>query len=236
MKKVIGLIPAAGKGSRLNLPFPKELYPVVSASGMLTPVAAYAMDQIANVTNRCVVVITPDKHQIMDYYGNGLWFDGISIRYMVQDGGTDLADAVRAAYSAIKGKRVAFVMPDTIIRPDWAMAEMEQQMTDDDDMVMGLFRVEDPSKFGMVSSIGGFATGVYDKPEKTDIKYAWGCLLWQPRFTEMVWQNRDSFAINLHELIFFGHVKVVVFDKPEHHYCDLGTVDGIKEYWKDALS
>ena len=234
MKKIIGLIPAAGKGSRLGLPFPKELYPVVAGNSVV-PVAAYAMSQIDEVTNRCVVVITPDKHQLMEYYSKCTWIES-AVRYVVQGNGTDLADAVRWAYPAIRGKRVAFAMPDTIIWPEWAMAELDQQMTDEDDMVMGLFVVSDPSKFGMVSTWNGYATGVYDKQPASVIPYAWGCLLWQPKFTEMVWQSRDSFAELLNEIVQQGHTKVVEFDKPDHHYYDLGTVDGIKEYLSDKYA
>lgn len=42
---VIGLIPAAGKGMRLGLPYPKELYPIIR-NNHFKPIAQYVLDNI----------------------------------------------------------------------------------------------------------------------------------------------------------------------------------------------
>ena len=41
-EQVIGLIPAAGKGMRLGLPYPKELYPVIR-DNHYKPIAQFAL-------------------------------------------------------------------------------------------------------------------------------------------------------------------------------------------------
>ncbi|MEZ4555370.1 MAG: hypothetical protein R2851_07410 [Caldilineaceae bacterium] len=46
---IIGLIPAAGKGMRLGLPYPKELYPVIR-DNRYKPVSQFVVDNMIAAT------------------------------------------------------------------------------------------------------------------------------------------------------------------------------------------
>ena len=52
----IGLIPAAGKGLRLGLPYPKELYPIIR-DNRYKPVSQFIVDQLLNVGLKHIVFI-----------------------------------------------------------------------------------------------------------------------------------------------------------------------------------
>ena len=82
----IGLIPAAGKGKRLNLPFPKELYPVIQ-DGCYKPVAQCVVENLTSAgVNHIVFIINSSKHQLIDYFGDGRRFN-CRISYVAQESG-----------------------------------------------------------------------------------------------------------------------------------------------------
>ena len=123
-EEVVGLIPAAGKGVRLALPYPKELYPIIREN-RYKPVAQFVLDNLVLAGVRHVVfVINETKHQLIGYFGDGHRF-GCQISYVVQEPkGEDgqstspgLADALSAAYHLTRGKTVFFGMADTIMEP-----------------------------------------------------------------------------------------------------------------------
>jgi len=64
----IGLIPAAGSGTRLNLPFPKELYPTIKGD-KYQPIAHYIVKNIIDAGAKHIVfVINESKHQLLGYF------------------------------------------------------------------------------------------------------------------------------------------------------------------------
>src|SRR4030042_883046 len=84
MDKLIGLIPAAGKGLRLGLPYPKELYPIIR-DNRYKPVSQFVLENlIAAGGEHVVFVINETKHQLIGYFGDGSRF-GCHISYVVQE-------------------------------------------------------------------------------------------------------------------------------------------------------
>ncbi len=64
----IGLIPAAGKGVRLGLPYPKELYPVIR-NNHYKPIAQFVLDNLrAAGLKHIVFVVNETKHQLIGYF------------------------------------------------------------------------------------------------------------------------------------------------------------------------
>src|SRR5689334_16172276 len=123
-EEFIGLIPAAGKGVRLGLPYPKELYPVIR-DNHYRPIAQFVVNNLTTAgLHHVVFVINETKHQLVGYFGNGQRF-GCNISYVVQEAanGQDkstspgLAHALDSAYHLTQGKTVFFGMADTIMQP-----------------------------------------------------------------------------------------------------------------------
>ena len=56
MDELIGLIPAAGKGVRLGLPYPKELYPVIR-NNHYKPISQFVVDNLTNAGLKHIVFV-----------------------------------------------------------------------------------------------------------------------------------------------------------------------------------
>ncbi len=191
-EEIIGLIPAAGKGLRLGLPYPKELYPLIR-DNHYRPVAQFVLENLTTAhVQHMVFVINETKHQLLGYFGDGHRF-GIDISYVVQESVNEngastspgLAHALDSAYHLIRGKTVFFGMADTIMQPPDVFNRAFCQMTAEDDAVLVLFSTTRPEKFGMVRlDSENRVLEIVDKPHKTDLMEMWGCIIWRSRFTE----------------------------------------------------
>jgi len=236
-EELIGLIPAAGEGTRLGLPYPKELTPLISSLGY-KPAAAFSVDSITRSGARQIVfVINETKHQLIGYFGSGQRF-GCHISYVVQERtvasstarSPGLADALDSAWHLVRGKTVFFAMADTILRPAGAFEILLSESKPDDDLIFGLFKVSRPEKFGMVRvAADGVVELIDDKPKKTDLEYAWGCIAWRPRFTEhlhrcVLEKRMGDFAEIMNLALREGFKgRGIVYE--DGHYADLGTFD-----------
>jgi glucose-1-phosphate thymidylyltransferase len=241
IEELIGLIPAAGKGVRLGLPYPKELYPVIQ-DNHYKPISQFVLDNLTNAGLKHIVfVINETKHQLIGFFGNGQRFN-CNISYVVQeqvdqDGKSTspgLAHALDSAYHLVQGKTVFFGMADTIMRPNQVFKYAKDHMAPDDDVVLVLFDTERPEKFGMVRTVeDGRVIEINDKPKQTDLTHMWGCILWRPRFTEYLhtavsMKKISDFALIMNQAIQEGfkfrgvHIENGV-------YIDLGTYDEIME-------
>jgi glucose-1-phosphate thymidylyltransferase len=241
LEDTIGLIPAAGKGVRLALPYPKELYPVIR-NNHYKPISQFVLDNMTAARLKHVVfVINETKHQLIGYFGNGHRF-GCRISYVVQEPSTDtnrstspgLADALDAAYHLTRGKTVFFGMADTIMQPNEVFAEAYEAAALDDDVILALWTTERPEKFGMVRyERDGRVLEIDDKPQETDLTEMWGCIIWRPRFTEhlhdcVAKEGISDFALIMNRAIHDG-MRFRAVHMSDGVYIDLGTYDEIME-------
>jgi len=238
---IIGLIPAAGKGSRLNLPFPKELYPIIS-DNKYKPVVNFVVDRLLLAgVKHIVFVINESKHQLIKYFGSGLKFN-CHFSYVVQENtgnkpstSPGLANALASAYHLIWNKTVLFGMADTIMWPKDAFQKGLKLSSSKTDVILCLFPTKFPEKFGMVAiDQQNKVKRIIDKPESTDLKYMWGCIIWKPVFTEYLFskvreENVSDFAKILNMAIHDRMIiKAVKFDQGK--FIDFGTFEQIKQY------
>jgi glucose-1-phosphate thymidylyltransferase len=238
--ETIGLVPAAGKGLRLGLPYPKELYPIIR-NNHYKPVAQFVLDNLTTAgIQHIVFVINETKHQLVGYFGNGRRF-GCHISYVVQEStdGQDkstspgLAHALDSAYHLTRNKTVFFGMADTIMQPRDAFAYAAGNVSSADDVILVLFPTDHPEKFGMVKLEGDRVAEIVDKPHRTDLTEMWGCIIWRPPFTEYLHQcvaekGLSDFAKIMNDGIAAGlrfrGVRVL-----NGTYIDLGTYEEIME-------
>src|SRR3954470_24343706 len=117
-----GIIPAAGKGSRIQpLAFSKELLPV-GARGegrerRPRAVSDYLIERlvIGGATRICFV-ISPAKSDILGYYGGSAY--GVPICYCVQPEPLGLCDAIFRALPVMDPREPVLVgLPDTVWFP-----------------------------------------------------------------------------------------------------------------------
>lgn len=240
-EELIGLIPAAGKGVRLGLPYPKELYPVIR-DNHYKPISQFVLTNMTLAgLSHIVFVINETKHQLIGYFGNGRRF-GCHISYVVQEVSNDLekstspglAHALDSAYHLTKGKTVFFGMADTIMQPNDVLQKARAKLKPEDDVLLVLFDTEHPEKFGMVrEDHSGQVLEIDDKPSKTDLTKMWGSIIWKPRFTEYLHdcvnnKKISDFASIMNTAIQSGY-RFVVYHVDAGVYIDLGTYEEIME-------
>jgi len=145
-----GIIPAAGRGSRIQpLAFSKELLPVGSCidNGVERPcaVSEYLVERmILGGASKICFVISPGKSDILGYYGSG--YGEAAITYVVQPRATGLCDAFfRAAPLIAANELVTVGLPDTVWFPASALTTLP-----DDVLSFLLFPVEQPQFFDAV--------------------------------------------------------------------------------------
>lgn len=238
----IGLIPAAGKGLRLNLPYPKELYPVIR-DNRYKPVSQFVLENLTTAgVQHIVFVINETKSQLMGYFGSGSRF-GCNISYAVQETveqhnastSPGLAHALDSAYHLVRGKTVFFGMADTIMQPKDVFAQGYRASLPSDDVILCMFPTAHPEKFGMVrlEHGGTRVLEVVDKPRSTDLQVMWGCIIWRPRFTEFLHEavcerHITDFAQIMNEAVQSGLTfRGALMDGG--NYIDLGTYEEIIE-------
>ena len=145
-----GIVPAAGRGSRIQpLAFSKELLPVGSRreAGVERPcaVSEYLVERmIRGGATKVCFVIAPGKSDILAYYGAG--YGDAAIVYAVQPQPAGLCDAIFRAAPLIPDHEPVMVgLPDTVWFPADGLARLP-----DDRLAFLLFPVENPQVFDAV--------------------------------------------------------------------------------------
>ncbi len=149
-----GIIPAAGRGSRIQpLAFSKELLPVGARALDDAPrpcaVAEYLIERLLRGgADKLCFVIGAGKSDILDYFGGE--YGGAPFAYVVQPQPSGLCDAIfRARPLIADDDSVAIGLPDTVWFPADALARLP-----DDALSFLLFPVAQPQFFDAVALDG----------------------------------------------------------------------------------
>ncbi|MBY0385566.1 dTDP-glucose pyrophosphorylase [bacterium] len=251
---LIGLIPAAGKGTRLHpLPFSKELYPIgyheviVDGERKLRPkvVSQYLVNHMTRMgVEKIIITLGPGKSDIMDYYGSGRT-TGVPIVYNFQSVARGMPYALDLSFPWLKKEdTVVFGMSDTIIEPENAFVDLKKGFEQKKpDLLLGLFATNNPKKFGMVDFDINTAVvkTTIDKPQNSKLTHMWGCCLWNYRFAEFMHEYLQSYQPKEGKEVVFGDVINLAIEKKlnvcaqavsEGRYIDIGTIEDLDQALK----
>src|SRR5437868_4827376 len=230
---VLGIIPAAGAGSRIQpLAFSKELLPVGGrldgAIERPRAVSEYLVERmrIAGAEKLCFV-IGAGKSDILEYYGN---LDGVCVLFVVQPHPAGLCDAIfRAAPIVSDVESVAIGLPDTI----WFPADGLNALPDGE-LSFLLFPVDHPEFFdAVITDAENRVSEIRVKSAEVQTQWVWGAFkmpgavfhqlhrLWLRR------ERRDEFFGTLVNawLTKGGEARGV---RAGESYVDVGTLDGYR--------
>lgn len=165
----LGIIPAAGEGSRWGQ-FQKELLPI-GKEQWLIDCAVSAL--VTGGADKICIVTSPNKiHTHAQHFMKEKYRD-INIFYIIQKDPSDLWGAIKATFPYTNGYNL-FAMPDTLI-PNFVFPYERKY-----DFSLGLFTTDMPEKFGVFD--GG---RVFNKdPNITGVRKAWGLLSWSANVVE----------------------------------------------------
>lgn len=230
-----GIIPAAGRGSRIQpLAFSKELLPLGSridaAVERPCAVSEYLLERmILGGVDKLCFVISPGKSDILEYFGHG--YGAATIAYVVQPQPSGLCDAVFRARCVVgPGEAVVVGLPDTIWFPKNGLAGLP-----DDVLSFLLFPVERPELFdAVVLDDGDAVRKVQVKRQNADSHWIWGAFKMPGAVFEalrQLWLRRrgsdEYFGTLVNAYLALGGHAVGV--KAGEAYVDVGTINGYRE-------
>jgi glucose-1-phosphate thymidylyltransferase len=230
-----GIIPAAGRGTRMQpLAFSKELLPVGTRQDGATErpraVTEYLIERmIAAGVNRICFVISPEKTDIVRYFGARI--AEVPICYTVQQNPHGLCDALFSALPFVAPEDEVFVgLPDTI----WFPIEGFQFLPDGQFSFL-LFPVARPELFDSV------VTDHQDMVEEIQVKrmnaaseWIWGAFKLTGRhFAQLhqLWVERGCSDEYLGTLVnaYLAGGGTAIGVKRGDVYVDVGTLNGYRE-------
>lgn len=251
-RKLIGLLPAGGKATRIApLPCSKELYPVgfrsIDGEGSVRPKVAchYLLERmrLADVT-KAYVILREGKWDIPAYLADGKMMD-IHLAYLMMDLPFGVPYTLDQAYPFVQDAMVVFGFPDIIFQPDDAFVRLlEKQAQSNADIVMGLFPAHQPHKMDMVDlDANGRIRGIQIKPAQTHLRYTWIIAVWTSDFTHFMHEyvsanlktnDRSKIGNNIEEQqeLFVGDIIQAAMNNDIHidtvlfsngSYLDIGT-------------
>lgn len=190
---IIGLIPAAGRGTRISpLPLSKELFPIGFQGSPESPrpkvVSQYLLEQMhrANI-KQCFIILGEGKWDIPAFYGNGDKI-GIDLAYSVIRNSQGTPFTLDTVYSFISHNIIALGFPDILFDTPNIYCQMIEAFSNKQcDVLLGLFPADSPHLSDMISfDMQGTVDRISIKPLKTDLTHTWGVALWSPKFTQFM--------------------------------------------------
>ena len=198
-KGVVGLIPAAGHGTRLQpFRYPKELLPLGYAAPLrpgggeprIKAVCEYALDNlVVGGIEQAYVVLSDSKCEIFRFLSDGSDY-GIRLAYLHQREVIGVPFAVDCAYEWIGDRTTLLVLPDAIVEPrDAAKQLLEFRRQRGAEVVLGIFPTETPEELCPVRyDERQRVLALYDKDRSGagGLGNTWGMAAWGPVFAEFL--------------------------------------------------
>lgn len=230
-----GIIPAAGRGTRIQpLAFSKELLPVGTRQDGPTErpraVTEYLIERmIAARVNRLCFVISPEKTDIVRYFGARI--GEAPICYTVQQNPNGLCDALFSALPFVAPEDEVLVgLPDTV----WFPIEGFQFLPDGQFSFL-LFPVTQPELFdSVVTDHNGLVEEVQVKNPKPASEWIWGAFKLTGQHLarlHQLWLDRDRADEYLGTLVnaYLAKGGKAIGVKRGDVYVDVGTLNGYRE-------
>ena len=203
-RRVVGILPAAGRGTRLLAHGgEKELLPVghreVTGPGgtMRTPrrVVEYVCDSMLRAGVDAVVVVTsPAKLDRLAEHLTRVYKGLLPIAFVVLEDSPSMPHSLAAAHTWLEGSDVVLGMPDTIPHPGDSFGQLlDRHRNAAADLTLGTFFTDQPHRFGMVdTNADGDVVAHADKPKNWQGgDHTWGIAAWGPRFTDLIVQATE---------------------------------------------
>jgi len=231
---VLGIIPAAGAGTRLQpLAFSKEMLPVGSRTdgeGVERPkaVSEFIVERMIRAgAERICFVISPEKSDIIQYYARHP--EARRFCYVVQEQPVGLCDAIFRGIPLVHdAEDVLFGLPDTVWFPIDGLALLPSS-----ELSFLLFPVEHPERFDAVVTEGEAVAEIQVKVARPRSHWVWGAFRMSAevyRRLYSLWcepsRGDEYMGTLVNEYLRRGGRALGL--KAGEHYYDIGTLDGYR--------
>ena len=186
---MVGLIPAAGTGSRLGAGASKEIVPVAdpAGGGGERPVASALLDAMGEAgIDIAYLVLRRGKWDVPMRLAERR-SRRPRIAYVVTEPTRSIPETLDRARPFVVGSDVLLGFPDVVFRPTGAIATLlEARQRSATDVALALFPSQRPDKTDMVEHEGERVTGFRVKPGPCELEHTWILATWGDRFTRFL--------------------------------------------------
>lgn len=176
--KIIGILPMAGKATRLQpIGFSKELYPVVFKGKHFAISEFNIRSMLMAGADEIRLVVNPDKMDIARYYAR---YSSLTPVYFYES--PSLPESCLYTIDSLHDDDVCiFGLPDTLFAPIVSHAKLVKTiLSEESDICLGLFNVTDASKYDSVKlDKNNNVKAVLVKQTPPLSQYIWG--IWAAR-------------------------------------------------------
>lgn len=215
---IYGIVPVGGKGTRLSLPYAKELLPLKGKDSYY-PVCQYTIDNLLSAgCEKIFFVHGKDfKESLVSYYSEKKY---VHIKN-TGERQSEIFVHFKNSIQQTKEDIYLYGLPDT-----WYETNLFPCMKNIEGLVCGMFQVSNESVVDRLDLKGKFTKR---KKEKGLSKTCWGVLkLDQSSLDKLVEEISKKDNIEVAEALNCQNFTLVEGGK----YFDLGTWKSINEYWK----
>ena len=222
----------AGKGSRIQpIAFSKELYPVVYKQRHFVISEFSVMGMLRAGADEIMLVINPDKMDIAKYYAHTEY--PIAVHFY---NSPSLPESCLFPIDKLDdGDICIFGLPDTLFAPMSSYKNIIREISKGSDIALGLFKVQDGSKYDSVSIDGkGVVKGILVKQSPPLSNWIWG--IWGGKVKALrklkkIIQNQDTkneklLGVGFNKLCKSKEIKMTGV-KLSDKYFDVGTMDAV---------
>lgn len=149
------VIPVAGIGTRLR-PFTHTL-PKVLVNVAGKPILGHIIDALIAQGVTSATIITGYKGELVKEYVDATY--DLDVTYVEQEEMLGLGHAIWTARASLHTEPVLIILGDTVFDVDLSVLKTSAFSS------LGVKHVDDPRRFGVVISDGGFVTRLVEKPE-----------------------------------------------------------------------
>jgi len=224
---MIGLIPAAGKGTRLQpwtRAIPKELLIVGDH-----PIIEHTILQMkAAGVNKIFIIISDGKDLLKKYLGDGSKW-GLEISYLIQEVQNGLAKAIHLGAPHIKEDFVVLLGDNLILPHESLKSAVAFHNKTNARVTLGVYPVSDPQRFGVAEiNEHGTVTSLEEKPAQPKSNLAvMGMYVFSPEIFSYI-EKTEPGAKNEYQItdsirLMMQDSKKVVAQKHTGEWFDIGT-------------
>jgi len=184
--KIIGIIPAGGKGLRLGLPFPKELMPI--RFDAYYPVSLHTLRGMLRAgASEIHWVISDEKTQLRAFYENGDFRAKMFWHLQNEGSGRTILCPARVSPDA---DIVLFGLPDTVYTDLDAFGKIVARLQEgQSQVVLGLFRGARKLRVDRFRDGKLFVKSTYDESRSA---WFWGVLGWTRQYWRRAIQKLEE--------------------------------------------
>lgn len=255
-KEVIGLIPAAGRATRIApLPLSKEIYPIgfqKDDKGKITGpkvVCSYLLEKMRSAgVNKIYIILRKRKWDIPDYLGNGGEYN-LNIAYLIQGLPYGEPYTIDQAYPFVKEAIITFGYPDVLFEPNDAYIKLLSQLRKSDaDVILGVFPTDRPQKVDMIDMDDeGCVREIVIKPQQTSLRYSWGIAVWNSAFTnfmheylpnkiDSLWKQQEISMGDVIQAAIYEGMCIEGLQVSDRPLLDIGTSDDLLRAIKSYIN